>query len=198
MGLAIMSVWKDRFVEAVIATCKYLRRSDESGIMNRRASSLAVILLVAPALAAGEFYFPSAGSDWSRVKPSDAGWNKTRLQKALDYAGSQRSTGVVILHKGKLLAEEYWELPKKNSEKFRRRRLGKDSAGHSIEDVASAQKSVASVLVGMAQEKGLLKISDPVNKHLKPGWSCVARAGRRHHDPPSADDDQRTHATVGL
>jgi CubicO group peptidase (beta-lactamase class C family) len=40
-----------------------------------------------------------------------------------------------------------------------------------IEDVASVQKSVVSVLLGIAQEKGLLRISDPVSKYLGNGWS---------------------------
>lgn len=37
--------------------------------------------------------------------------------------------------------------------------------------MASAQKSVASFLVGIAQAKGLLKIDDPVNQYLGAGWS---------------------------
>ena len=50
-------------------------------------------------------------------------------------------------------------------------RLGVNGQGHPVEDVASAQKSVAAMLVGIAQQKGLLKIDDPVSKHLGKGWS---------------------------
>ena len=45
--------------------------------------------------------------------------------------------------------------------------------GRTIEDVASVQKSVASVLVGIAQQKGLLKIEDRVDKYL--GVGCPGR-----------------------
>jgi CubicO group peptidase (beta-lactamase class C family) len=50
-------------------------------------------------------------------------------------------------------------------------RLGKNAKGRAIEDVASAQKSVTAMLVGIAQHKGLLKITDPVHKYLGKGWS---------------------------
>ena len=45
------------------------------------------------------------------------------------------------------------------------------AADHVIEDVASAQKSIAAVLIGIAQEKGLLDINDPVRKYLGTDWS---------------------------
>ena len=40
-----------------------------------------------------------------------------------------------------------------------------------IEDVASVQKSVSALLVGIAQHQGLLRLEDPVGKHLGAGWS---------------------------
>ena len=48
---------------------------------------------------------------------------------------------------------------------------GKDAAGKAIENVASVQKSMISILVSIAQEKGLLKLSDLVSEHLGDGWS---------------------------
>ena len=135
----------------------------------------ATLLLLASSAAgtlqAEELYFPPAEEEWKTVVPSDVGWDQARIQKALDYAGAQQSTGVVILHRGKLIAEQYWALTGANSAKFKQRLVGKDKAGHAIEDVASAQKSVSSFLVGIAQQKGLLKIEDPVTQHLGEGWS---------------------------
>ena len=34
-----------------------------------------------------------------------------RCVRVLDFAGSRRSTAVVILYKGKILAEQQWEQP---------------------------------------------------------------------------------------
>ncbi len=118
-----------------------------------------------------DLYFPESDSDWETLAPGEIGWDSERLQDALDYAGRNQSSGVVILYKGRILAEQYWELDKERSSKFLQRIIGRDAANRNIEDVASAQKSVAAVLVGIAQEKGLLNIDDRVEKYLGPGWS---------------------------
>ena len=47
---------------------------------------------------------------------------------------------------------------------------GKDADGHAIEDVASVQKSVVSMLMGIAIENNLVKLDEPVHKHLGRGW----------------------------
>jgi CubicO group peptidase (beta-lactamase class C family) len=124
---------------------------------------------------AEDLYFPPARtseqSQWATVEPSSVGWDKTKLQKALDYAGAHQSSGMVILYRGKILGEQHWKLTGPKSAKFKKRILGRTEADHTIEDVASAQKSIASFLVGIAQQKGLLKIDDPVNQYLKAGWS---------------------------
>jgi CubicO group peptidase (beta-lactamase class C family) len=120
---------------------------------------------------ADQLYFPPAQGEWETVEAADVGWDSASIQKALDLAGAQQSTGVVILHRGKIMAEQYWELTGAKSAKFNQRLIGKSKSGHGIEDVASAQKSVASFLVGIAQQKGLLKIDDPVSEYLHAGWS---------------------------
>jgi CubicO group peptidase (beta-lactamase class C family) len=120
---------------------------------------------------ADDLYFPPAEGEWETVAPADVGWDQAAIQNALDFAGAQNSTGVVILHRGRIMAEQFWELTGPGSEKFNQRLVGRDAAGHGIEDVASAQKSITSFLVGVAREKGLLKIDDPVSKYLGEGWS---------------------------
>jgi len=117
-----------------------------------------------------ELYFPPDQGTWQTVRPADVGWDQAKLQEALDYAGQHRSSGVVILHQGKILAEQYWDVPT-NKGLYSQRVWPKNAAGHVIEDVASVQKSIASILVGIAQEKGLLKIDDTVNQYLGAGWS---------------------------
>jgi CubicO group peptidase (beta-lactamase class C family) len=127
------------------------------------------------------FPAPAAKAVWEKILPADAGYDAAKLNEALDFARTQRSSGVVILYRGKILAEGYWnpdELPadgqKANAKKqagYSMRVIGRDAAGQAIEDVASAQKSVSAILAGLAQERGLLKISDPVKKHLGEGWS---------------------------
>ena len=48
---------------------------------------------------------------------------------------------------------------------------GKTAEGEPIEDVASLQKSIVSVLIGIAVDKELLDLDAPVSTVLHPGWS---------------------------
>ena len=50
-------------------------------------------------------YFPPAKGEWESVKLGNVGWDRAKLQKALDYAGENQSSGVVILYRGRILAE---------------------------------------------------------------------------------------------
>lgn len=118
---------------------------------------------------ARRLYFPTAES-WKTVEPASVGWRSMALDEALDFAMSRKSSGVVVLHQGRILAERHQSV-EKPSLRYRGLVHGRDDEGRVIEDVASVQKSVASILVGIAQEKGLLRISDPVHKHLGSGWS---------------------------
>ncbi len=120
--------------------------------------------------------FPREKSEWPRVAPEAVGWNAEKLQATLAYAGQTRASGVVILHRGRILAEQYWSPDErapagKKAREYGAMVRGRDAAGHAIEDVASVQKSVAAILVGMAQHRGLLRIDDVVSQHLGRGWS---------------------------
>ena len=141
---------------------------------------LLTLHLALPLFAADEkvpLYFPPAEGQWEKVDPAKIGWNPAKLKEALDYAGKNKSSGLVILYRGRILAEQYWPLnPKKKTaagqpNPYFHMRFSKNATGSTIEDVASVQKSITAMLVGIAQHKGLLKISDPVHKHLGKGWS---------------------------
>jgi CubicO group peptidase (beta-lactamase class C family) len=109
-------------------------------------------------------YFPGDDSSWARVSATQVGMNLAALDEALTYAGQAKSTGVVILHGGLIAAERYWErtdVP----------RIASSSNGSPIEDVASLQKSVISILAGVAVDKGLLRREDSISKYLGGGWS---------------------------
>ena len=115
-------------------------------------------------------YFPLDNESWEPIAPGSVGWNESKLSAALQVAGDRSSSGMLILHKGRILAERYWELEKPPL-MYRAARRGTDKAGHPIEDVASAQKGIVAVMVGIAQERGFLSIDDSVGKHLGAGWS---------------------------
>jgi CubicO group peptidase (beta-lactamase class C family) len=88
---------------------------------------------------------------------------------------------VVILWRGRLLAERYWAPPRdlvsSQPDLFKQLTFYSTTAeGWPREDVASTQKSVTSFLVGIAAEKGLVDIERPVSAYLGEGWSKASPA----------------------
>jgi CubicO group peptidase (beta-lactamase class C family) len=145
------------------------------------------ILVLALALATGwpahrvrgqELYFPPDDGSWETVDPESVGWDPELVASALRVAAERSSSGVVILHRGRIMAEEYWE-PSDPPALYRSMLGGTDSMGHRIEDVASAQKSIVAALVGVAVERGLVALDDPVSKYLGSGWSAAAETEER-------------------
>jgi CubicO group peptidase (beta-lactamase class C family) len=109
-----------------------------------------------PPPATGSWYFPPlTGTAWATVRPADAGFDSVALAGALEWAGTQRSTAVVVLWRGRLVAERYWE-------------------GWSATTVGpwfSAGKTVTSALVTHLAAEGRLSLDAPVRTLLGPGWS---------------------------
>ncbi len=111
----------------------------------------------------GLYFPPLSGDTWETTTAAGAGWDPSAVSSAASWASSHRTTGLIILHRGRIMYEGYWNY---GSRRF---------AG----DVASAQKSVVSILVGAARERGLLDLDDPVSQHLGDGWS---KAGPKERD----------------
>ena len=104
----------------------------------------------------------------SASPPSEGAAALTSARVSRICSALRKSSGVVILSRGRILAEQYWKIdsPEKTASGGRNPYfhflLGTDSQGHPVEDVASAQKSVAAMLVGIAQQKHPF----PRNEHI--------------------------------
>ena len=122
---------------------------------------------IAPPVDAGgpypeEWYFPPvdpANDEWETISPGALGWDEAILQDTLKDLGEHESKGVLLLYKGRILAEHYWD--------------GWDL--HSAAPVFSVSKSVVAFLIGQAQEQGLLDIDEPVTTYLGVGWSNMLK-----------------------
>jgi CubicO group peptidase (beta-lactamase class C family) len=99
--------------------------------------------------------FPPAGGNWATISPAALGWDTTALATALDWAGTQQSTAVLIAWRGRLVAERYWR--------------GWTPTTDSI--IASAGKSVLATVVGQLVSDGRLALDAPVSAYLGSGWS---------------------------
>jgi CubicO group peptidase (beta-lactamase class C family) len=114
-------------------------------------------------------YFPD-DARWETVPAAAVGIDQEGLEKAIDFAMERKSSSIIVLHRGRILAERHTDV-KNPTFRYRSMLHGKTKSGQVIEDVASVQKSVTSILVGLAMEKQLLQLTDAVSKHLGVGWS---------------------------
>jgi len=119
-------------------------------------------------------YFPE-DYYWEKVEPSSAGWDPDGLNEVLRFAEQNRSTGLVILHRGRMMCEWYWRLKNTEGSRYEMGLKGYDSEDSPIEDVASIQKSFVAVMACIAREKGLLDFEDVVSKYLGEGWTKATR-----------------------
>jgi CubicO group peptidase (beta-lactamase class C family) len=101
-------------------------------------------------------YFPPIGSNvWETANAQSLGWNTTKLTEAINYAASKNTYGLMILHKGKIVTEQYWNNWDKDTRYF----------------IASAGKSITAFLVGIAQQEGQLNIQSKTSTYLGTGWT---------------------------
>jgi CubicO group peptidase (beta-lactamase class C family) len=114
---------------------------------------------------------------WGRPgsDPDTTGWAQSALDDTFAYARSVDSTGLVIIEDGHIVAEQYWPLAEDLGGEAARyaefSHLGQTDDGQPIEDVASIQKSITSVLVGIAVDHGEIDPDRPVTDYLGSGWS---------------------------
>ena len=100
-------------------------------------TALAVCESMLAASAQVETYWPQGGG-WATVKPAAVDMDEAQLQAAMKYALEQNAVGVLVLRAGKIVAEDY----------------AKDWGADKAHNLASATKSMTSILVGMALDDG--------------------------------------------
>ena len=94
----------------------------------------------------------------------------------LDYAKGQKSTGFMIVHDRKILAEENWPLAADAGAFKANFTYGTSKDGALLEDVASAQKSYIAVIAGATIDRGYLDLSNRVSFYAGAGWSKATPA----------------------
>jgi CubicO group peptidase (beta-lactamase class C family) len=106
------------------------------------------------------YYPPLTGNIWESKTAASVGWDDTKLQEAFDYAGTKNSFGLIVLQHGKIVKEQYWNGWTKDTKYY----------------IASAGKSVASFIAGIAQQEGILNINNKVSTYLGTGWTSLPLA----------------------
>lgn len=105
------------------------------------------------------YYFPPiTGSNvWETIDPTVLGWRTDKLPELYDFLEQKNSKAFILLKDGKIVVEKYF---------------GTFTAD-SLWYWASAGKTLTAMLTGIAQEEGLLSLSDKSSKHQGKDWtSC--------------------------
>ncbi|MDB4973471.1 MAG: beta-lactamase [Myxococcaceae bacterium] len=88
--------------------------------------------------------------DWQTVAPARIGFDDKALTKLATTADGNDSHCLVVTRKGRLVGEWYWD----------------DWTRDTEAPVFSVTKSFTSTLVGIAQDQGMLDISDPASDYI--------------------------------
>ena len=103
-------------------------------------------------------YFPPlTGSEWQTATPASLGWNTTQLNDLYTYLQSKNTKAFIILKGGKIVAERYFGTFTADSNWY----------------WASAGKTMTAMLVGIAQQEGLLNINNRTSQYLGNGWTSL-------------------------
>lgn len=103
------------------------------------------------------YFPPKSGSNWDTLSPSRFGWCQKRIDSLYNYLNNTNTDAFILLKDGKIVLEKYFG----------------NFTQDSIHYWASAGKGLTAMLVGIAQEKGLLNINDSVSKYLGTGWTSA-------------------------
>jgi len=119
---------------------------------------IALLLLFFPCIlfAQTDYYYPpTTGNIWETNTPEEINWCADSIPPLLDFVAETNTKGFIVLHKGRIVIEEYFD----------------DFAQDSVWYWASAGKSLVGFLTGMAQEDNLLNINDASSDYLGTGWT---------------------------
>jgi len=116
------------------------------------------IILINSSVKSQSLYFPPlTGTTWDSILPSSIGYCQPRIDSLYNYLVAKNTKSFIILKDGKRVLEKYFGT------------YTKDSAFY----WASASKSLASFITGMAQQKGFININNPVSTYLGTGWTIA-------------------------
>jgi CubicO group peptidase (beta-lactamase class C family) len=132
------------------------------------ACAALVALILAPSVRAAQPPMPSV--PWQKVAPAAVGLDAARLAQIAAQARNGKSNCLVVVRDGKLAGEWYF------------RGTGPNTA----QNVFSVTKSLASTLVGIAQDDGDVRISDRASRWI-PEWLGTKSEGVTLRDLLSMD-----------
>jgi CubicO group peptidase (beta-lactamase class C family) len=113
-----------------------------------------------PVSVAEYYYPPLTGDTWDAKTAASINWDDAKLTEAFDYAATKSTYGLIVLHHGKIVKEQYWNNWTKDTKYY----------------IASAGKSVTAFVAGIAQQDGTININNKTSQYLGTGWTSLPLA----------------------
>lgn len=101
------------------------------------------------------YFPPKDNSNWDTIQPSSLGWCVDTVDSLYAYLENTNTDAFIILKDGKIVLEKYFGSFNQSSTHY----------------WASAGKSLTAMMIGIAQQKGLLNINTSVSTYLGTGWT---------------------------
>jgi CubicO group peptidase (beta-lactamase class C family) len=106
-------------------------------------------------------YFPPVtGMEWQTTSTASLGWSDTQLTDLYNYLQLKNTKAFIILKNGRIVVEKYFGTFTADSNWY----------------WASAGKTVTAMLVGIAQQEGILNINNKTSQFLGTGWTSLSLA----------------------
>jgi len=106
-------------------------------------------------------YFPPvSGNEWETVSVADLSWDQNAVQPLKDFLIQKNTMAFMILVNGRIVMEEYFSGHTRSAEW----------------EWNSAGKTLVATTTGIAQQEGLLSISNKASDYLGTGWTNMPLA----------------------
>jgi len=126
--------------------------------MKNIITSVLILFLFSNSIKSQSLYFPpTTGSVWDSILPSNLNYCQARIDSLYNYLQAKNTKSFILLKDGKRVLEKYFGTYTKDS----------------IWYWASASKSLASFITGVAQQKGYININNQVSQYLGAGWTSA-------------------------
>ena len=113
---------------------------------------------LSPELPADRYFPPINGSSWEALPPTFTDGCESELNDLQSFLEGANTKAFIVLKNGRIVTEWYFDSFTADSNWY----------------WASAGKSLTAVNVGIAQQEGLLSISDRTSEHLGEGWTSLS------------------------
>jgi CubicO group peptidase (beta-lactamase class C family) len=129
--------------------------------MRQKFTLLILITFLSFSIKSQSLYFPpTTGNVWDSILPTNLNYCQARIDSLYNYLQAKNTKSFILLKDGKRVLEKYFGTYKRDS----------------IWYWASASKSLASFITGVAQQKGYININNKVSQYLGTGWTSAPLA----------------------